>query len=134
MKKLNKNQLIAPCGMNCGICLAFLRSKNVCPGCRADEADKPKSRWVCKIKTCVILKNSDYKYCHECAEFPCKRLKQLDKRYRTRYKMSMIDNLENIKKRGIRNFLKEERERWKCRECGGMICVHRGFCLKCKQY
>ncbi len=29
--------LIAPCGMNCGICLAYLRTKNVCPGCRVND-------------------------------------------------------------------------------------------------
>jgi hypothetical protein len=27
--KFNK-QLIAPCGMNCGICLGYLRDKNKC--------------------------------------------------------------------------------------------------------
>jgi len=26
--------LIAPCGMNCGACIAFMRDKNNCPGCR----------------------------------------------------------------------------------------------------
>lgn len=25
--------LIAPCGMNCGTCIAYLRDKNKCPGC-----------------------------------------------------------------------------------------------------
>ena len=32
-------------------------------------------------------------YCYECAEFPCRSLKHLDKRYRTNYRMSMIENL-----------------------------------------
>ncbi len=26
--------LIAPCGMNCGTCLGYLREKNKCVGCR----------------------------------------------------------------------------------------------------
>jgi uncharacterized OB-fold protein len=32
---------------------------------------------------------------------------------------------------GIRDFVKNERTRWKCEKCGSTICVHRDFCLKC---
>ena len=45
--------------------------------------------------------------------------------------MSMLENLENIKKSGIREFIKNEQERWKCSKCGELLCVHRGLCLKC---
>ena len=31
------------------------------------------------------------------SDFPCRRLKELDKRYHTRYHMSIIDNLNYIK-------------------------------------
>ena len=31
MKPLNKFQLIAPCGMNCSICVAYLREKTNVP-------------------------------------------------------------------------------------------------------
>ena len=32
-------ELIAPCGMDCGLCMGYLREKNTCGGCRAgDEA------------------------------------------------------------------------------------------------
>ena len=40
--------------------------------------------------------------------------------------MSMIENLENIKTFEIRKFVKNEKVR-----CGGIICVHRGFCVSC---
>ena len=43
----------------------------------------------------------------------------------------MIENLENIKKFGIREFLKNEKKRWACPQCGGTICVHRGYCYNC---
>ena len=45
--------------------------------------------------------------------------------------MSMIENLENIQKNGIEEFLKKERERWKCLKCGGIICVHNKKCYTC---
>jgi len=71
------------------------------------------------------------KYHHGCADFPCKRLEQLDQRYRKKYGMSMIENLESIWQHGIRKFIKTEKERWTCPECGGIICVHHGSCYTC---
>lgn len=44
--------------------------------------------------------------------FPCDRLNHLDERYKTKYGMSMIDNLVHIKKFGVRHFIRNEKERW----------------------
>lgn len=126
-----ENFLIAPCGMNCGICIAHLREKNICPGCRREDKHKPNHCVNCSIKNCIELLKSDSGFCYNCNKYPCKRLKQLDKRYRLKYKMSMIENLENIRKLGLDAFIFAERERWKCATCGESICVHRGFCLTC---
>lgn len=124
-------QLIAPCGMNCGICLANLRDKNICYGCWNEDENKLNYCTKCVIRNCELLQKTDSKFCYECSKFPCTRLKQLDKRYRLKYKMSMIENLLYIKELGLENFEKKEAIRWKCDTCGGMICVHRGICLKC---
>jgi hypothetical protein len=126
-----KSGLIAPCGMNCGICMAYLRQKNKCPGCSGADTDKSPSCARCRIKNCGKLKKNTLKYCFSCEAFPCGRLKHLDKRYRTRYHMSMIENLGNIKKSGIRKFVRNEKTRWRCSKCGGTICVHRGICSVC---
>ncbi len=128
-----KKELIAPCGMNCGICMAYLREKNKCPGCRIFNKSEPVSIARCKIKNCEDLNKNNLEFCFECNKFPCDRMKHLDKRYRTKYHMSMIENLENIKKLGIREFLKNEKIRWTCSKCGGTICVHRGYCYTCKE-
>ena len=127
-----KALLIAPCGMNCGICLAHLREKNKCPGCRVPDVNKPITRLKCKIKTCEVFKNGKIKFCYQCEKFPCDNMQKLDKRYRTKYHMSMIENLENIKKSGIRKFLQNEKTKWTCPGCSGPICVHKGYCLDCK--
>ena len=119
-----KPDLIAPCGMNCGICLAYLRDKNRCDGCRQPDR---RCNVNCTISSCKLMKG---KYC-DCEKFPCLRLKQLDKRYRTRYAMSMIDNLAAIKNEGIRKFIKAQKKKYYCKKCGGAICVHRGICLRC---
>ncbi|MFC1655494.1 DUF3795 domain-containing protein [Patescibacteria group bacterium] len=125
-------KLIAPCGMNCGTCIGYLRDKNKCPGCRAMSEKKPEYCRKCIIKHCKVLKEKKMKFCSDkCDKYPCTRLKNLDKRYRTKYGMSMLENLENIKKSGIRKFVKAEQERWKCLKCGELLCVHRNSCLKC---
>jgi len=126
-----ETQLIAPCGMNCGICMGYLREKNKCNGCREDDTDKAVSVRKCIIKSCETIKTNQSGFCYECEKYPCRRLKQLDKRYRTRYSMSMLENLESIKEIGLDAFTENEKERWRCQKCGGVICVHRGYCFSC---
>ncbi len=128
---MNIVSLIAPCGMNCSICMAYLREKNKCPGCREIDTNKPVTRVRCKIKNCSIFKNGNAKFCFSCDKFPCTTLEHLDKRYRLKYGMSMIGNLLDIKKLGIRKFIKNEKLRWACPECEGTICVHKGYCYTC---
>jgi hypothetical protein len=45
--------------------------------------------------------------------------------------MSMIENLEYIEKNGILQFLTREQEKWKCPQCGEVICCHNGICFGC---
>lgn len=126
------SKLIAPCGMNCALCIGYIREKNRCPGCRKTDAYESSYGRKCIIRDCNLLRENKCKYCStKCKKFPCQRLKSLDKRYRTKYKMSMIENLENIQESGIRKFIKNEKVRWKCKKCGNVLCVHRNFCLKC---
>jgi len=131
MKLLDRISLIAPCGMNCSICMAYLREKNKCPGCRESDLNKPVTRTRCKIKNCTTFQKGEDHFCFECEIFPCDKLKHLDKRYRDKYNMSMIENLEDIEKKGIKEFLKHEEIRWTCSKCGGTICVHKGYCYSC---
>ena len=129
-------ELIAPCGMNCGICSGYLalkhdvKSKGIrmpyCAGCR------PRDKKCAFLKKgCDLLLNGQVQYCYECQEFPCERLSHIDKRYRDRYRMSMIENLEYIRENGSIRFLEKEEEKWKCPECGEVICCHNGVCFNC---
>lgn len=126
-----KSSLIAPCGMNCGLCLAYQRDKNKCAGCNSTSLDKPNQCINCSIKNCEHLIKSKSKYCFACKKFPCVRIKNLDKRYRTKYGMSMIENLNTIKEIGIRKFTRLEKEKWTCSKCKHIICVHRDVCMVC---
>ncbi len=124
---------IAPCGMNCGTCIAYIREKNKCPGCRIYSADKAISIQRCIIPKCVYLNMTTSKFCYDCEKYPCRRLKQLDKRYRTKYNTSFLDNLRMIKEKGIGHFLVFESKRRTCPNCGSVLSVHRDYCLACKQ-
>ena len=130
--------LIAPCGMNCALCSSYLSMKNdlrktgimktYCAGCR------PRGKNCAFMKkSCQLLGEGKVQFCFECADFPCRRLKALDKRYTTKYHMSMIENLTCIKENGMANFLRQQEEKWKCPECGAVICCHNGTCYTCGQ-
>jgi len=129
-------ELIAPCGMNCAICSGYLalthqvKEKGVripyCPGCR------PRNKQCAFLKKrCALLANNSLRSCSQCLDFPCSNLQHLDKRHRSFFRMSMIENLQFIEKHGIVEFLKKEEEKWQCPQCGGIICCHNGLCFGC---
>ena len=129
-------QLIAPCGMNCRLCIAYQAGlaglnqkgfrKTTCPGCL------PRGKHCLHMgDQCTQLATGQIRYCFQCASFPCRRLKMLDRRYRTKYHMSMIANLTWIRDRGMASFLEREAGIWRCSRCCGVICCHNGLCLNC---
>lgn len=113
-----KKELIAPCGMNCGLCQLHLREENKCPGCSSGR--KVNGRCInCSRKLCKHRKGD---YCFECEKFPCDSIQKLDERYRNRYGMSEIENLEYIRDKGLEAFIKNEETKWVNKE--GVYCVH----------
>lgn len=130
--QLRYSEFIAACGMNCGLCIGFLREKKPCMGCyKKDDKNKPKVCRSCAIVNCELLAQTKSGFCYDCDRYPCSRLKRLDKRYKSNYGMSMLANLDYIQKNGIGEFLKNEQERWTCEACGSGVSVHRDYCLKC---
>lgn len=131
MKKQSIPQnMLAPCGITCAVCYVHLKAKNPCPGCQQQDKNKPQHCRTCKIKICA----SDHKvrYCFECSVFPCAIIKRLDQSYRQRYQTSLIENSERMKSIGIEKHLIEEKEKWTCTHCGGMISLHDAYCSECK--
>lgn len=123
--------MIAPCGMNCALCIAHQREKNQCPGCLGSDKQKPRHCVICRIKNCAELESANRNFCYECSKFPCSRLKQLDKRYRSKYGMSMIENLQLLSEAGSENFIAAENLKWQCKQCSSILCVHHNHCLIC---
>lgn len=130
---INYSGMIAPCGMNCGLCIGHLRKKKPCGGCmNKDDENKPNQCRTCSVTNCTLLAETKSGFCFECNKYPCQRLKQLDKRYRAKYRMSMFENLSYIQNHGLDAFIASEEKRWACPVCGKGLCVHRDFCLHCK--
>ena len=136
MGKQFSADLVAPCGMDCNVCSGYLamlhdmRSKGIrlsyCKGCRPRD-----KKCAFLKKSCPHLLKHSVTYCYECKDYPCERLKQIDTRYKTFFRMSLLENLSSIKKNGIEKFLRVEEEKWRCPTCGGVICCHNGLCFQC---
>lgn len=121
---------IAPCGVICQLCLGFQREKNQCVGCN-NTGYKPYHCTVCSIKTCAEKQGDDQLLCMECPKFPCRRIKDLDKRYRLKYGESPVENLSNFKAISSSLFIDGMKAKWTCGTCGHLLCVHSKACLHC---
>ena len=121
--------LLAPCGMNCAVCYAYLRKKKPCHGCRGGEGSQPDHCRKCSRRDCADKRRIDF--CFECSSFPCDSIKRLDKTYRQRYQVSLVENGILIQTVGAKCFMLKEKEKWTCPRCGGVICIHDRICSEC---
>ena len=131
-------ELIAPCGMNCGICKRYLaytrgvpeeRGKVIhCQGCRTEHARKN-----CYLKRgCKRIAEKEIKFCFECDDMPCENLnRRLERRYQKQYNMSVVENLKELKDKGMEQFLETQEHKYKCPKCGDIISVHDRKCYTC---
>lgn len=128
--------LAAPCGIYCGTCRHYLaRSKGLlkerglkhgCAGCRIQDKN---CAWV--KKDYALLRKKEIDFCFECKDFPCVNLKKLDQRHSRNYKVSLVDNLLEIEKISVKQWLKEQENKWRCPEYRGHMCVHDRECYDC---
>ncbi len=136
MAKTFAPELIAPCGMNCGICKAYLAySRRVpykkgeishCSGCLIRNKN-------CAFikRDCEKLRKKEIRFCYECSDMPCEQLTKLDQYYDARYGMSMIENQKTMQEKGMEDFLRSQTEKYRCPSCGDVISVHDGKCYAC---
>ena len=128
---VNNSYLLAPCGINCGICKAYLRKNKPCLGCNIDSPHKSKSITICSIKNCPSLKAKNSNFCSSCETLPCKRLKQLHQRYSAKYHVNILENLKEINNHGAEYFFASDIQKWTCPQCQHLISMHIGVCANC---
>ncbi|MDD3126972.1 MAG: DUF3795 domain-containing protein [Candidatus Izemoplasmatales bacterium] len=123
-------QLFAPCGINCGVCVSYLRKHKPCAGClQVINGKLPHP--MCKIRFCVH--GHDILHCFECKTFPCERIKHLDLRYRKNYGISLILNSLAVKENGVETFMEREARKWECPSCHERLSIHLPNCWNCQQ-
>ena len=123
--------LFAPCGMNCLVCYKYCCSNRPCAGCLGGERGKPAHCRTCAIKDCAAARGLSH--CHGCDEFPCKAIKRLDKNYRTRYGMSLLQNSLFAKEHGTAALLERHKREFACPVCNGVISLHDARCSQCQK-
>jgi hypothetical protein len=123
--------MVAPCGLNCSLCRAYLRKRKPCPGCRGGDSHKSNASLACAIRNCKELAAGGHQFCCCCNNFPCAELLHLDARYQAKYGVSVIANLERIRAVGAERFIAEETAKWSRAKCGSMLCVHKPLCPNC---
>jgi hypothetical protein len=133
-----RERLIAPCGVDCGVCSAYLAYTNHIP--RRRGAISHCSGCRIRKKKCAYLKghcrrlaSDEVEFCFQCAEYPCVRLKHLDGRYRKGFGASPISNLEIIRESGIQELIDRQQSRFGCAACGRLRSVHNQKCFFCEK-
>ena len=112
--------LVAPCGIDCGICELYTCRDNVrlfssltlrgmpeekipCDGCRSVEGYCPVIKEQCETYLCAAEKKVEY--CHECSDFPCEKLQPSSKRADVLPHNMKVYNLCTMKRDGVRGFV-----------------------------
>jgi len=131
MSNGNKWNLVAPCGLYCGECTAFLSGE--CVGCRSDMGLSREYRKYCKIYQCSSGRN--LKICLECRDFPCKIFEffKAEKLEDSSWFLDVWTNMKQIKEIGLVKFLRKKRN-WlsKRKECAEKRGIK--YCNECKQW
>ena len=122
MQTNNRTQLVAPCGIDCGICELYLCRENEqlktyllgrgipadrlpCPGCRAIKGNCPVIPDTCATYSCIQQKGKDY--CFECEGFPCRMLQPSADRADVLPHNLKVFNLCTIQRSGVEGFIGE---------------------------
>ena len=123
--------MFAPCGMNCMVCYKHCYHKKPCAGCLNNNVGKPEHCRKCRIKDCV--QDQGLTYCFACSYYPCKLIKNLEKSYNSRYRASLMKNSESVRQHGLIAFMEQQKEKYACPNCGGIVSIHDMECSECQR-
>lgn len=124
MKK-ERLALVAPCGIDCGICELYVcrdnsQLKNIlvakgipeeklpCPGCKAIKGTCPVIGSTCETYLCASAQNVEY--CFACKDFPCTKLHPAAHRAEILPHNLKVFNLCTIKRIGLAAFVEKSAE------------------------
>jgi hypothetical protein len=148
---VNKENLVAPCGLYCGACpmylatqendekrlsslfssgtMKFSREDLLCDGC-IGGGRVATFCLKCAIRDCASDKTKTRR-CSECADFPCSRITDFNNDGMLHH-AEVLENLRQLRAMGIKDWTKHEEERWQCSKCKARISWYEPECSKCK--
>jgi hypothetical protein len=117
--------MVAPCGIDCGICELYIckddsnlynkliergmpKDKLPCAGCRTIEGKCPVIGGICSTYTCV--QDHKVEFCYECNDFPCVKLHPAANRAEILPHNMKVFNLCTIKQAGVEKFVEKSLE------------------------
>ncbi len=123
-KKMNYEQMTAPCGIDCFNCVAYLANENleirkavserfdipsekaVCKGCRAENGKCAVISMPCSVYPCAEKKG--VAFCCDCSDFPCDHLHPYADQATNMPHNTKVFNLCLIKKMGLESWAKDK--------------------------
>ena len=137
-------KLLAPCGLYCGICGTYYADKNddfrlkeklamaygdtpdriTCDGCMSENP-----YWFCTscpIKSCATGKVFDG--CHQCDDFPCPTIEAYPIPQSREHMLRAVPRWREL---GTDAWVKEEEDRFSCKQCGARLFRGARKCRQC---
>ena len=125
MSNKERLDLVAPCGIDCGICELYIckdnpqlfdilvekgipKDKIPCKGCRSVKGDCPVVGNTCETYKCVSEKKVEL--CYDCQEFPCIKLHPASNKADILPHNMKVFNLCTIKRIGLSSFIERSPE------------------------
>lgn len=144
MPKEVRKELLAPCGLYCGVCGVLIASRDrtqkfrerlstvynlpaeeiLCRGCLSDE------RFVycraCPIRSCTEAKG--YEGCHQCGEFPCAQIQAFPLPVGKKVILRAVPAWREL---GTEAWVEAEESRYRCPSCGRALFRGAKRCREC---
>jgi hypothetical protein len=122
METVERMHMVAPCGIDCGICELYICKDNPqlydyllargipagklpCKGCRDVEGNCPVLGEQCLTYKCI--KEHEVDFCYECGNFPCNKLHPAADRADILPHNLKVYNLCKIKHAGLESFISQ---------------------------
>lgn len=126
-----KTELAAICGLYCGTCPSYGKE---CDGCLSNRVAYGCD--VCGNGFRDCAKSHHVIRCHECEEFPCKRLEEFSKKHIVNgicHHENVIKDLYSMREYGVEEWVEEQKEKNTCKTCGKHILWYERECSYCSK-